>query len=273
MNAARQPLAGVAAPERCHPQYVQLSGAPLREYFAFVPPGSEAFAPLVLVHGISRNAAEMVMRFSAHTGRPMPPLIAPLFRKETFGMYQQLVDRRTGVRADQALFDILDNVQARWRIPTGKFHVFGFSGGGQFAHRLAFLQHRRLLSCVAVSAGWYTWPSDELKWPLGLADAPTAELDSGSLQDLPMHVLVGDRDTRSDEALRRSAVIDAIQGVSRVERAERFCAAMRERRMDSNCTLTVLPGVGHSFDSACKGGVVQRVYELIGASPSCEGSE
>lgn len=255
---------GKAALEHSHPQYVQLAGEPLREYFAFVPPGSEASPPLVLVHGISRNAAEMVMRFCTQAERRKVPLIAPLFRKGPFGMYQQLVDRRCGVRADEALFDILDDVQARWRVPTRTFDLFGFSGGGQFAHRFAFLHPRRLSSCVAASAGWYSWPDNELKWPLGLAEAPTAEVDLGALQDLPFHVLVGDRDTQSDDALRRSDVIDAIQGVSRAERAERFCAVMRERQVNPNCTLTVLPGVGHSFDSACRAGVVQSVFELIG---------
>lgn len=272
MNGVRLALEGHARPELCHPQYVQLRGEPLREYFAFVPPGSEASPPLVLVHGISRNAAEMVMRFRAHAERRKVPLVAPLFRKEAFGMYQQLVDRRSGVRADEALFDILDDVQARWQVPTDKFHLFGFSGGAQFGHRLAFLHPRRLLSCVVVSAGWYSWPDDQLKWPLGLAQAPTTELDLGALQDLPIHVLVGDRDTQSDETLRRSKVIDAIQGVGRVERAERFCGALRDHGVNPNCALTVLPGVGHSFDSASVAGVVERVFELIDRLPRSKAS-
>ncbi len=265
MIAVCQPVESDAALEPCHPQYVQLPGEPLREYFAFVPPGSEDSPPLVLVHGISRNAAEMVMRFRSHAEQRKVPLVAPIFRKEAFGMYQQLVDGRSGVRADEALFDILEDVQARWRVPTGKFHLFGFSGGAQFAHRFAFLHHRRLLSCVPASAGWYSWPDNQLKWPFGLSEAPAPGLDLSALKDLPMHVLVGGSDTQSDEALRRSDKIDAIQGVSRVERAERFCAAMRERQVNPGCTLTVLPEVGHSFDSACQAGVVQRVIELIGS--------
>lgn len=263
MTAAHLPLRKDAALGVCHVQYLRLSGEPLREYFVFVPPESEASPPLVLVHGISRNAAEMVMRFSADAERHKVPLIAPLFRKESYGMYQQLLDRRSGVRADEALFDILADVEARCGVAGQRFHLFGFSGGGQFAHRLAFLHPHRLLSCIPTSAGWYTWPDDQLKWPLGLAQPPAAEMDWRMLRQLPMHVLVGDRDTRSDETLRRSAGIDAVQGVSRVERAERFSTAMREWRVNPNCTLTVLPDVGHSFDSAFQAGVVEHVFELL----------
>lgn len=246
-----------------HPQYLELEGRPAREYFAFVPPGSESSPPLVLVHGISRNAAEMIMRFREEAERRKIPLIAPLFRKHGYGMYQQLLDRRRGVRADQALFDILSHVGDRWSIPTRHFHLFGFSGGAQFAHRLAFLHPRRLLSCVPVSAGWYSWPDTQVEWPLGLAQAPAAEVDWTALSELPIHLLVGDRDIRSDEALRRSPAIDALQGGDRVERAKRFCTALRDRGVNPNCTLTVMPGVGHSFDSAYQAGLVQHVFELI----------
>lgn len=264
MSASLMPLESDTVSEVCHPQYLQLPGEPIREYFAFVPRGSEGSPPLVLVHGISRNAAEMILRFGAEAERYKVPLVAPLFRKGNYGMYQQLLDRRSRVRGDEALFEILSDVEARWGVPTQRFHMFGFSGGGQFAHRFAFLHPRRLLSCVPVSAGWYSWPDDQLEWPLGLSGAPVSELDVATLAQLPMHVLVGDRDTRSDEALRRGEVIDAVQGVSRLERAERFCAALRDSRVSPNCTLAVLPGVGHSFDMACQAGVVQHVFELTG---------
>lgn len=266
MKVVRLPLRETGS-DRRHPHYAQVGGEPLREYFAYVPPGGEASPPLVLVHGISRNAAEMVMRFSAHAERCKVPLIAPLFRKQAFGMYQQLVDRRSGVRADDALFNILEDVHARWLVPTRKFHIFGFSGGGQFAHRFAFLHPDRLLSCIAVSAGWYSWPDNRLDWPLGLAGAPTTELDLRALHDLPIHVLVGDRDTRSDESLRRSDTIDGLQGVSRTERAERFCAAMRDRGVNPNCSLSLLPDVGHSFEWASEAGLAERVFEIIGRLP------
>lgn len=264
MRVARLPLESEAGSPVCHPLYLQLRGEPLREYFAFVPPGSEASPPLVLVHGISRNVAQMILRFCAEAERRNVPLIAPLFRKASYGMYQQLLDRRSGARADEALFDILDDVEARWGVRAQQFHLFGFSGGGQFAHRFAYLHARRLLSCVPVSSGWYSWPDHQLKWPLGLLEAPAAQLNLAPLELLPMHVLVGEWDTRLDEALRKGAAIEAVQGVSRLERAERFCAAMRDRRANPNCTLTVLPGVGHSFDSACRAGVVQLVFDLIG---------
>lgn len=255
----------------CFPGHLRLPGTPPREYYAFVPPGSEGRAPLVLVHGISRNAAEVVTRFAALSEALQVPLIAPVYRKEHYGMYQQVLDQRRRTRADHALFDILRDASTRWQLDCNRFHLCGFSGGGQFAHRFALLHPRRLLSCIPVSSGWYSWPDDRLSWPLGLARAPGSAIDAAGVALLPIHVIVGDRDTRSGEALRRSPVLDALQGSNRVERAQRWCEAMKLSGLGPNCSLTLLPGAHHSFRSADRHGLVQLAFSLLGFTSGVQG--
>lgn len=258
--------AGAGGNGSAHLRHLRAAGQPAREYYAFIPSGAEVQAPLVLIHGISRNAAELAARFAALAEQCSLPLIAPLFRKTDYGMYQQVVDPRHRARADDALCDILEDASQQCGLEPDRFHLFGFSGGGQFAHRFALLHPRRLLSCIPVSAGWYSWPDEQLPWPLGLAHAPSGPIDRAALAALPMHVVVGSRDTHADEALRRRPELDALQGTDRVERARRWHRAMHDSGFSPECTLTLLDGARHSFDSAHRRGLVPLVFSLLGFS-------
>jgi pimeloyl-ACP methyl ester carboxylesterase len=261
--AVRQSLAD--GPDGLHPQYFRLAGEPLREYFAYCPPVCGIAAqPLVVVHGISRNAVEIVLRFTPLARRFGVPLIAPLFPRESYGMYQQVIDRRSGVRSDLALFDMVSDAAARWGFSADRFALFGFSGGAQFAHRLTMLHPERIGTCIPASAGWYTMPDPASAWPLGLADAPLGPLDREALAEVPIHTLVGRRDTGCGDALRRNPALDAAQGETRLQRARTWHRAMRKSGMHPDSTLTVLPRTRHSFASAERRGLPETVFALLG---------
>lgn len=260
-------------PEFAHPQFFRLPGSPDREYYAFIPdncaPGAE---PLVLVHGISRNAAELVLRFAPHAQRLGVPLIAPLFPREAYGMYQQVIDQRHGSRADEALFAILADASARWDLGRGRFALFGFSGGGQFAHRFAILHPHRVRACIPVSAGWYSWPDVALRWPYGLRKAPLGPVDWAALAQVPFHIVVGRRDTRNDDALRRNTKLDALQGTDRVQRARDWYRAMQKAGFNADGSFTVLPRTRHNFNSAQRHGLVPLAFNLLGHQAGQDGS-
>lgn len=246
-------------------QFNRLPGIPERQYYSFIPqtirPGS---VPLVLVHGISRNASEIILRFSDLADQLGVPLIAPLFEKRAFGMYQQVVDPKRGTAADQALFDILRHAQGMWGIETERFDLLGFSGGAQFAHRFALLHPNSVRSCVPVSAGWYTWPDHELNWPMGLAGPPQAEKSRSSIAMPAYHIVVGQRDTANDAALRRSVEIDQRQGDNRLERAKRWHRAMQDAGLNDQGSLTVLPRTRHNFSRAEQNGLAEMSFSLLG---------
>ena len=275
MNAALSlipdPATGPAtwpAPGSARMQFLRLPGEPDREYYAFVPPEAAPGAePLVLVHGISRNAPELVLRFAELASRHGVPLIAPLFRQETWGQYQQAHDRKRGLRADLALCDILDDAARRLGLATGRVALFGFSGGGQFAHRFALLHPRRVRACVPVSAGWYTLPDPALAWPLGLKGMPGSGPNPGldpAVAEVPFHLVVGQRDTGSDDALRHDPEIDRLQGTDRRSRARAWRKALREAGWNRHGSLTVLPRTRHNFACAHRRGLAQTVFRLLG---------
>jgi pimeloyl-ACP methyl ester carboxylesterase len=262
MNASLSLAVAVPAAQP-RPQFLRIDGQPDREYYAVLPtqllPGAE---PLVLVHGISRNAAELVVRFAALAEHCGVPLIAPLFRRDAYGQYQQVIDPRSGLGSDAALHDILEDATDRFGLDTGRIALFGFSGGAQFSHRYALIHPGRVRACVPASAGWYTLPDPELAWPLGLKGLPGGPLDPCA-RAVPFHLIVGQRDHCDDDALRHSARLDALQGTNRRARARNWHRALRRAGWSEQSSLTVLPRTRHNFSSAHRNGLIETVFRLL----------
>jgi pimeloyl-ACP methyl ester carboxylesterase len=101
--------------------------------------------------------------------------------------------------------------------------LFGFSGGGQFAHRYALFYPRRVARQVLGAPGWYTFPDPEHRYPLGLRTAPPEwpklTFNPGRFLRIPTLVLVGEHDNRRDRELNRTRQVDVHQGLDRMERA------------------------------------------------------
>lgn len=238
---------------RGRPVYRSIAGDPERNYYIFVPDDAdETSNVVVLVHGISNNAIEHIVRFAEQAKRHNAILVAPVFCKQLYGQYQQVVDRKRGARADLALFDILSSVALETGASTDKIWLFGFSGGAQFAHRFALFHPERLASCVCVAAGWYTFPSIASKYPYGLDRPPLAgsDFDPKRICNVPIHVLVGSNDILRDESLRISPTLDAHQGVHRLDRAKNWFAAMQAWGIHPASSLTIISNAGHSFANA-----------------------
>lgn len=245
-------------------RFRQIPGSPALEYYVFVPDDlAKGAEPLVLVHGISRNAAELVLRFSGLARLFGVPLIAPLFRREVHGQYQQALDHKTGQRSDLALCAILADARQHFALATDKVSLFGFSGGAQFAHRFALIHPRRVRACVPASAGWYTMPDPGLAWPIGLAGMPGSG-NASEAQDVPFHLIVGQRDRQEDDALRRDPELDRLQGPDRLARAKAWYAALHRAGWNAAGSLTVLPRTRHSFNCAHRNGLGPTVFRLLG---------
>lgn len=232
------------------PVYRLLPGEPAREFYIYVPAeANKSSAIAIVVHGISGNAAEQLMRFASEAEKNGTVLIAPLFDKAKYGKYQQVVDRKTGARADLALLDIVDWVASRTGVCGQKFNLFGFSGGSQFAHRFAMLHPERVASCVCASAGWYTLPDHERSYPQGIGTHPLdgRHFDPEAIGRVPIHVLVGERDIANDASVRSSPGLVSRQGATRLERAQRWFHAMQAWSLHPASTLGFIPKAGHRF--------------------------
>ena len=240
-------------------------------YYVHIPatvrPGAR---PLVAVHGIARNAAEQLAAFAPLGERTGRPVIAPLFTKRPGRHYQKAVTKRFA--ADRALIATLEDAAADAPIAVDRIDLFGFSGGAQFSHRFAMLHPERVGRLAVASAGWYTMPTPHLPFPYGMAPAGQrtqclTDTVRAFLQT-PMLVLVGERDTRRDPGLRKEAVLDDNQGLTRVERAARWAGAVRMAAdrlgVRADVRFELVPRCSHSFkDCAEKAGMAKRVVDWL----------
>ncbi|NEX93728.1 hypothetical protein [Caulobacter sp. 17J65-9] len=274
------PVNALAAPRRLRApvgKVVQqsLPQHPQVEYFLYVPRTAPARdAPMVVsVHGIARNAVEHAFRFRDWAERTGCVLVAPLFRRDRFGQYQQLLPGGAGLlRADLMLHAIADEVARITGADAGRLHMFGFSGGGQFVHRFAMAWPERVATAVVGAAGWYTAPDPARRYPWGLGvEGGSTELrfEPERFLKVPAHVIVGARDVERDPALRKSKRLDRLQGRNRVERGRRWIEAMRaaaeSRGLDAEkFSFTELPGADHSFTAAAtRWGLGEQVFGLF----------
>lgn len=230
-------------------------------YIANVRPGQPV---LVAVHGISRNAAEIAMRFALDPAFAGTTIIAPLFTREAFGQYQQLLARKSGqVRADDALLSLLDDLATEYGIAVDRFALFGFSGGAQMAHRFALFHPRRVRRLCVVSAGWYCMPHTDIAYPHGIGDGEGGAIVGPEFLDIPTTVIVGNRDTRVDASVRQDEIINLRQGRNRLRRARCYTRALRSyaesRGKDSAPTLLTLPSMSHDFHQCVTEGGLLRI--------------
>jgi pimeloyl-ACP methyl ester carboxylesterase len=244
---------------------------PLQHYLVFVPRAGSIDAPvLVSVHGVSRNAHDQARVFASACDERGVVLLVPIFTPDRHRDYQRLGRRGRGERTDLALNDCLAEVALLTGADVAQFRLFGFSGGAQFAHRYLMAHPERVARAVFAAAGWYTFPDDQQRFPYGIR--PTRALRGVTFNPerflrVPINVLIGESDVES-KRLRRTKRADAQQGTNRLERARNWVAALHAAadlyRIDSRASLTVVPGVDHSFDGFCRdGALVERVFAAL----------
>ncbi len=155
------------------------------------------------------------------------------------------------IRFDQILISMAEEVAQRYHLQLGRKVLYGFSGGGQFAHRFAYL-HPEFLDAVAVGApGKVTMLDDAYPWWRGTADVQQRfgqRIDIDALRRLRFLLLVGAEDTDTEEIhidpdspLWMPGANAA--GATRIERL-----ASLERNLRSHnipVSMSLVPGVAH----------------------------
>lgn len=224
--------------------------------------------PLVAIHGISRCAKEQVQLLANAADRAGRIVIAPLFGRRHWRIYQRISNKN---RADLALLDLLGRIELQGIARLRKFDLAGYSGGAQLAHRFAMLFPQRIGTLSIIAAGWYCMPDADTPYPYGLAARPGRKADWGPRMmagldvflRLPINIMVGASDTATDPTLRRSSELDAKQGTNRLERAKAYHAALtglaRQRAIPSQISFSLLQGSSHSFSQCVKKGGLDRL--------------
>ena len=248
---------------------------PGQEYLVYIPSTGGMDAPmLVTIHGISRNADEHARLFSAYCEMYGVVLVAPVFSKDQHPDYQRLGRLGHGKRTDVALNAIVAEAAALTGAHADQFYLFGFSGGAQFAHRYAMAYPHRVHGAAFASAGWYTMPEPRRKFPYGTRQIdrlPGVRFDAEDYLNVPMHVFIG-ADDDDPQGVRHTLRLDREQGISRLERARTWVAAMKTaaqaHHLDSQVHYEELPGCDHSFKrSVLRGGLGDKVFEALLGAP------
>jgi pimeloyl-ACP methyl ester carboxylesterase len=246
-----------------------------QRYYQYVPrhapvPGRT----LVSVHGISRNArdhARLLAPLAEHYGAT---IVAPLFDDTFYSDYQRLGRSGRGRRADLALNEILNDVFGT--SPPAAIGLFGYSGGGQFAHRYTLAYPDRVAALALAAPGWFTLPDPKRRYPYGLARAeglPGLHFDPDRFLRVPTLVLVGAHDVERGASLRRSRRLDRDQGRDRVTRGKRWIGAMRRearhRGFATRYEFECMPNTDHDFVAAMtRDAMGVRVFSfLFGGQP------
>ncbi len=230
---------------------------PAAQYYLALPKTLNHNTPvLVSVHGISRNAREHAKTFAKYCNNLGWAVVSPLFVASRFPKFQQLGFSRKHEhpRPDFALNAILDEVAEETGARTDRVYMFGYSGGGQFAHRYAMVNPHRVIAAALGAPGWFTFPDQGAPFPRGfLMKAHNAgfRLEWDLALGVPTAVFVGKQDLDRDDSLNTAQKIDDQQGRTRPERGRRWVAAMRAAAQfhgfDTSYEFCELEDCGHSF--------------------------
>ena len=234
-------------------------------YYSFTP--KKVKDVLVLIHGISRNAEELVNVFSEYAEKQGVALIAPVFSKEYASDYQRLGRRGKGPRSDYQLLSILKDYKNAYQLEFQRFHLFGYSAGAQYAHRFAFGYPNLVNTVSLAAAGWYSLPTTTLPFPRGTRlrkQLPGILFEPNRYLRTKFRVFIGKEDNKRDVALNTNPKIDLTQGRNRIQRAQNWIdlmqLAMHKRSINNSIELKLLKSAGHDFMQCVENGCL---HELV----------
>ena len=248
-----------------------LRSDPSLEYLVYVPSSGGYGTPVLgSVHGISRNVHGQANIFLSLCESYGVTLVAANFTEEQHADYQRLGRLGRGQRADLFLNRCLDEVATLTGANTTQIHLFGYSGGAQFAHRYLMAHPHRVAGAVVAAAGWYTFPSTQVKFPYGILSSRKLSkviFNPEEFLRVPVNVLVGERDVDLTQ-LRSNPLLDEQQGKNRVERAQKWVATMRAVAetygIEPCASYTEIPAIGHAFSEFCqRGALAERVFRTL----------
>jgi pimeloyl-ACP methyl ester carboxylesterase len=196
---------------------------PKQEYVLYVPKsydGSVRYRLLVVVHGDGRHVRMYARQFTDFADEQRYIILAPSFPDGE--RYQQLGigEKEKTIRFDERLLGLVAEIGGRLNVEQDRFDLFGFSAGGQFAHRFLYLHPERLRSVVVASPGTVTIPKERYDWPAGfgnLKDLANVRVNLERVRQARVMLVVG-RDDVDDDNLRETHEANRF-GDTRLERA------------------------------------------------------
>jgi poly(3-hydroxybutyrate) depolymerase len=212
---------------------------PRFSYCLYVPQslgkGGPAPELVVAMHGTGRGFTGYRDAFEAFGRWNNCIVLAPLFPIGVLGD-----DNRDGfkymregeIRYDRILLAMVDEVAQRYGLSFPRFALFGYSGGGHFAHRFLMLQPERLFACSIGAPGSVTLLDPSRDWWVGtrnMAELFGATPDIAAMRKVAVQMIVGAADLETWEITHREGGRNWMQDANHAgaTRPERL-AALRD---------------------------------------------
>ncbi len=206
------------------------------DVYYHVPDADLTTMPIVFVfHGNSRNAVEYRNSWVDEANKNGFIIITPKFSSANFpggdgynlGNVFEDGDNPSSASlnneqdwAFSVIEPLFDQLKFQLGNSSNTYNIFGFSAGGQFAHRFVmFKPDARVDKIVASASGWYTVPDNTVEFPYGIDNCPIESTPASSYFSKNMTIQIGTLDNDpSAPALRRNSIVDQ-QGTNRYARA------------------------------------------------------
>jgi predicted esterase len=205
---------------------------------------------IVAFHGAGGNGSRMAQRWVECANQKGAIVVAPsLVYRDYMDPEQVKLDDQENLPRVKAL---LDSLSERLGLPLDNhFLLYGFSRGGQMAHRFALFYPEEAGGVATLSSGNYTVPrkaqataaEQPLLFPYGVSDLQKyagKAFNSGLFASIPFWVGVGGADIVREQVPRNW---DFLLGTNRVERAQKFAESLRAA--GATVSFASFPGVGH----------------------------
>ena len=260
----------------------RLRGSSGQVYYLYVPRSAGKKPPLMVsVHGGARNARQHALLLSTMAERYGVVLLAPLFSNKQFPDYQRLGRSGCAQRSDLALDRVIAEVGDLTGADVGRFFLFGYAEGGQFAHRYAMVHPERVAGAVIGAAGWQSAQQEGASHvdKAGVCrDLPGMRFDTGKFLQIPMTVVVGDQETDPAPRANELALIDVRQGDDHLEHAQRWARTMnlvaRSHGLPAHFRVEMIPGLDYSFEHGiARGAMHRKIFAHLFDNPHCCTSE
>jgi dienelactone hydrolase len=222
---------------------------------SFREEGENTYPLAVIMHGSRRDAQAYRDRFADWAEEAQVVLLAPLFPGGIIvpgDVSNYRFMEWHGIRFDQVLLAMIDEVTPVYRLRSERFLLHGFSAGGHFAHRFFYLHPQRLAGVSIGAPGIVTLLDQEHDFWVGVRDlearfgiAPNIP----AMREVPVQMVVGGDDTETWEI---SIPPDHPRWMPGAELAGPHRLARMTALRDSferngiSVQLDVVPGVAHS---------------------------
>ena len=232
--------------------YIAYGADPRFAYCLYVP--DEVRQICVYVHGTYRDAAFYRDQLTDFALRNQVLLVCPLFPAGLIDPndvenYKTLLYR--GIRFDEILLGMVEEIRARYAVPSERFMLGGFSGGAQFAHRFAYFHGQRLIALSLAAPGRVTLLDESLNWWSGIRDVERLferAIDIPALRALPIQLLVGENDD-ADITIPEGDPwwVPGANLAGATRRGRLASLHVQYRQLGCDATMSVIEGCAHEW--------------------------